>query len=50
MNTRKTEDAKAFGLDFMKLASDYAIQNMVLGAMLRTLVLGAQDDKPDKPA
>lgn len=47
---KKAEDTKDFGRDFMKLSSDSAIQNMVLGAMLRTLVLGTQDDKADKPA
>lgn len=45
----KTEDAKAFGLDLMRLADDRGKQNEALGALFRAMVFGISGDEK-KPA
>ena len=45
----KTDDAKAFGLDLMRLAADRDKQNEVLGALFRAMVFGISGDEK-KPA
>lgn len=41
----ETEDAKAFGLDLMRLAADHDKQNEVLGALFRAMVFGISGDE-----
>ena len=36
----KTEDAKAFGADFMRISKDRALQDKVLGELFRALAFG----------
>lgn len=41
----KAEDAKAFGIDLMRLAADRDKQNEVLGALFRAMVFGISGDE-----
>lgn len=41
----KAEDAKAFGIDLMRLAADHDKQNEVLGALFRAIVFGISGDE-----
>lgn len=45
----KTEDAKAFGIDLMRLTADRDKQNEALGALFRAMVFGISSDEK-KPA
>lgn len=45
----KTEDAKAFGVDLMRLTADRDKQNEALGALFRAMVFGISGDEK-KPA
>ena len=45
----KTEDAKEFGLDLMRLSADRDKQNEALGALFRAMVFGISGDEK-KPA
>lgn len=45
----KTEDAKEFGIDLMRLAADRDKQNEALGALFRAMVFGISGDEK-KPA
>lgn len=41
----KAEDAKAFGIDLMRLAAERDKQNEVLGALFRAMVFGISGDE-----
>lgn len=45
----KAEDAKAFGIDLMRLTADRDKQNEALGALFRAMVFGISGDEK-KPA
>lgn len=46
----KTDDAKAFGLDLMRLTADRDKQNEALGALFRAMVFGINGSDEKKPA